>query len=139
MICDDFLSADGFVVFDEFCTLVARSQAGVGRQAQVQSARRATRTGDAGSTARLTMPGEKARDRAFDQYDSDEVEGGALSMVEILKATKTLFPGFDKEQALLSAYKAADTSGDGFISRREFKARAPTLHIKHNIIRTLCI
>lgn len=46
---------------------------------------------------------------------------GGLSLAEIDKAIVELYPGYDHKPALMRAYKAADTDGNGYITRREFK------------------
>eukprot|EP01052_Picozoa_sp_SAG31_P041413 SAG31_NODE_6272_length_2093_cov_4.616349_2_plen_340_part_01 len=46
---------------------------------------------------------------------------GGLSLAEIDKAIVELYPGYNHKPALMRAYKAADTDGNGFVTRREFK------------------
>ena len=73
----------------------------------------------------LTMPDKQARKALFNRMD---VNGnGGLSLAEIDKAVVEGLvgpalgcPDFNHKPALIRAYKAADTSGDGFIERNEF-------------------
>jgi Ca2+-binding EF-hand superfamily protein len=59
------------------------------------------------------------RARLFARMD---VNGnGYLSLAEIDKGVFELFPRFNCKPALMRAYKAADTSGDGLISPLEFR------------------
>ena len=46
---------------------------------------------------------------------------GGLSLAEIDKAVRELYPTFDNKPALIRAYKAADRTGDGYITRKEFR------------------
>ena len=46
---------------------------------------------------------------------------GGLSLAEIDKVVRELYPTFDNKPALIRAYKAADRTGDGFITRKEFR------------------
>ncbi|CAG8570169.1 13532_t:CDS:2 [Racocetra fulgida] len=55
----------------------------------------------------------------FKQFDFNN--NGILSLAEIDNAVIYLYPQFsDKKPVLMRAYKAADTSKDGFIERDEF-------------------
>ena len=45
---------------------------------------------------------------------------GLLSLAELDKGVIELFPNFNNKPAIMRAYKAADKSGDGFVTRREF-------------------
>ncbi|CAG8653506.1 18264_t:CDS:2 [Racocetra persica] len=56
---------------------------------------------------------------AFQKFDYNN--NGILSLAEIDKAVIYLYPQFsDKKPVLMRAYKAADTSKDGYIERDEF-------------------
>ena len=73
----------------------------------------------------LTMPDKKGRAALFREIDNNG--NGGLSLAEIDKAVVDGQIGralgcadFNHKPALMRAYKAADTSGDGFIERREF-------------------
>jgi Ca2+-binding EF-hand superfamily protein len=65
------------------------------------------------------LPGREERNALFDRFDANG--NGGLSLAEIDKAVVELWPHFDHKRALMRAYKAADTSGDGLIKRREFR------------------
>ena len=45
---------------------------------------------------------------------------GLLSLAELDKGVIELFPNFNNKPAIMRAYKAADKSGDGFVTRNEF-------------------
>ena len=73
----------------------------------------------------LVMPDKKGRAALFREIDNNG--NGGLSLAEIDKAVVDGQIGralgcadFNHKPALMRAYKAADTSGDGFIERREF-------------------
>jgi hypothetical protein len=74
---------------------------------------------------KLTLPNKEARTALFREIDVNS--NGGLSLAEIDKAVVSgqigramNCPDFDHKPALMRAYKAADTSGDEFIERREF-------------------
>ena len=74
---------------------------------------------------KLVMPDKKGRAALFREIDNNG--NGGLSLAEIDKAVVDGQIGralgcadFNHKPALMRAYKAADTSGDGFIERREF-------------------
>lgn len=48
-------------------------------------------------------------------------DNGRLSLAEVDKAVQELYPQFDNKPALIRAFKAADRTGDGFITRKEFR------------------
>ena len=66
----------------------------------------------------LALPDRAERHALFDRIDNNG--NGALSLAEIDKAVVELWPQFDHKRALMRAYKAADSNGDGFIKRHEF-------------------
>eukprot|EP01052_Picozoa_sp_SAG31_P023871 SAG31_NODE_1994_length_6709_cov_4.517549_3_plen_1399_part_00 len=68
----------------------------------------------------LELPSKAERKALFQRMD---VNGnGMLSLAEIDKCIVEQFPAFDHKPALMRAYKVADSSGNGLISRREFKS-----------------
>ena len=67
----------------------------------------------------LLMPSAAERKTAFNRMDYNG--NGGLSLAEIDKAVIEIWPKFNHKPALMRAYKAADKSGDGFITRNEFK------------------
>ena len=67
----------------------------------------------------LHMPDKAERDALFRRVDYNG--NGMLSLAEIDKCCRELWPHFDHKPALMRAYKAADRTGDGFIRRREFR------------------
>eukprot|EP01048_Picozoa_sp_COSAG05_P014703 COSAG05_NODE_1690_length_4271_cov_1.395254_3_plen_673_part_00 len=80
------------------------------------------KAGSAGAEAEagpLSLPDKRARDALFKRMDLSG--NGTLSLAEIHKAVKELWPQFSNKPALMRAYMAADASGDGWIGRREFK------------------
>ena len=48
-------------------------------------------------------------------------DNGRLSLAEVDKAVQELYPQFDNKPALIRAFKAADRTGEGFITRKEFR------------------
>eukprot|EP01043_Picozoa_sp_COSAG02_P015654 COSAG02_NODE_672_length_18655_cov_7.874003_6_plen_2500_part_00 len=66
----------------------------------------------------LSMPTDDDRERAFDRMDMNR--NGTLSLAEIDKAVVEVWPEFNHKKALMRAYKAADLSQDGTITRDEF-------------------
>ena len=67
----------------------------------------------------MDMPSKADRDEAFAQLDVNRV--GALSFIELTKAVRLLFPSFDNNEALMRAYSATDTKGNGFLNKRDFR------------------
>jgi TPR repeat protein len=69
---------------------------------------------------RFRMEGVSAAEakELFERWDSND--NGALSLAEIDKAVVEAYPEFNHKPVLMRAYKAADTSRDGLIGRREF-------------------
>ena len=56
-----------------------------------------------------------------------------MSLAEIEKVVRELYPAFDNKPALLRAYKAADRTGDGFITRKEFRLLLQGLRYFHGV------
>ena len=72
-----------------------------------------------GNGEALVLPDKAQRDALFDRFD---VNGnGGLSLAEIDKAVLEVWPHFNNKPALVRSYKAADVTGDGFITRKEFR------------------
>ena len=67
----------------------------------------------------LIMPDAGQRRALFRRMDYNS--NGGLSLAEIDKAVIELWPHFNHKPALIRAYKAADSNGDGYIKRGEFK------------------
>ena len=75
--------------------------------------------GAAEHSAAITVLPEPAQcDAVFKRFDSNG--NGLLSLAEIDKAVLELYPQFNHKAAIMRAYNAADTSGDGWVGRREF-------------------
>ncbi len=55
----------------------------------------------------------------FNEMDSNG--NGLLSLAEIDKLISTMYPEFDNKPALIRAYHASDSNGDGLISKKEFR------------------
>ena len=73
----------------------------------------------------LTMPDKQGRKALYNRMDVNGNGGLSLadidkSVVEGLVGSALGCPDFNHKPALIRAYKAADTSGDGFIERNEF-------------------
>ena len=56
-----------------------------------------------------------------------------LSLAEIHKVVQELYPAFDNKPALMRAYKAADRTGDGFITRKEFRLLLQGVRYFHSV------
>lgn len=69
---------------------------------------------------KITVPDEKKAHELFDQVDGNA--SGKLSLAELDKAIIVLYPELNHKAAIMRAYKSADSSGDGFVSRREFSS-----------------
>lgn len=67
----------------------------------------------------MQMPSKADRIKLFHRMDANS--NGFLSQAEIEKGIFETFPRFSCKPALICAYKAADTSGDGFIDLSEFR------------------
>eukprot|EP01047_Picozoa_sp_COSAG01_P061943 COSAG01_NODE_7801_length_3051_cov_2.077210_2_plen_554_part_00 len=68
---------------------------------------------------RMDVPTKAARDTMFAAMDYNG--NGALSLAEIDKAIVTSYTEYNHKAALQRAYRAADTSEDGLIERKEFR------------------
>jgi Ca2+-binding EF-hand superfamily protein len=71
----------------------------------------------------LTMPSKRERGVAFRRHDTGAK--GSLTLAEVDRAVKELWPEHNfgnKQQIILSAYYAADDTGEGWINRKAFKA-----------------
>lgn len=71
----------------------------------------------------MIMPTKRERAVAFRRHDDGSK--GSLTLAEVDRAVKDIWPEHDfghKQQIILSAYYAADEVGDGWISRKRFKA-----------------
>lgn len=66
----------------------------------------------------LTVVDEAKAMLLFDGWDDNA--SGRLSLAELDKGIITTFPQLNHKPAIMRAYKATDTSGDGFVSRSEF-------------------
>lgn len=69
---------------------------------------------------KISVPDEKKALELFDQVD--ENASGKLSLAELDKAIIVLYPELNHKAAIMRAYKSADSSGDGFVSRGEFSS-----------------
>ena len=67
---------------------------------------------------KIDVPDKEKALELFDQLDGNA--SGKLSLAELDKGVIVLFPEFNHKKAIMAAYKAADLSGDGFVSRSEF-------------------
>lgn len=120
----------GAVLFDEFCQYLAEEE--------ISSAREALRlrTKQAKPKAPkkiefLQLPPVKDLRKLFDQIDVNR--NGALSLAELDKAVVELWPQFNNKPALMRAYKAADVSGNGLLSKKEFTAFLQFLVVYQNL------
>eukprot|EP00672_Neobodo_designis_P004661 CAMPEP_0174877856 /NCGR_PEP_ID=MMETSP1114-20130205/82464_1 /TAXON_ID=312471 /ORGANISM="Neobodo designis, Strain CCAP 1951/1" /LENGTH=985 /DNA_ID=CAMNT_0016113243 /DNA_START=232 /DNA_END=3189 /DNA_ORIENTATION=- len=68
---------------------------------------------------KLIMDDNKALKKLFKRLDGNA--SGQLSLAELDLGVKSLYPGFDNKPAIMRAYKAADSTGEGFIGFDEFK------------------
>ncbi|CAF1360405.1 unnamed protein product [Didymodactylos carnosus] len=69
--------------------------------------------------------------KLFKQFDNGN---GVLSLAEIDKAIIRLYPQFaNNKPAIMRAYKAADTSGNGFVELAEFGKIVDLLHYYNEI------
>lgn len=66
----------------------------------------------------IEIPDKQTAMKLFDQLD--ENASGKLSLAELDKGVVTLFPEYNHKPALMAAYKACDSSGNGFVERKEF-------------------
>ncbi|CAG8514650.1 7965_t:CDS:2 [Paraglomus occultum] len=70
--------------------------------------------------------------KVFDVFDYNG--NGILSLAEIDRAVIELYPHLAKDKpAIMRAYKAADTSKDGFIDLNEFGRLIDLLHYYHEL------
>jgi Ca2+-binding EF-hand superfamily protein len=108
--------------------LVAPMEAATGPAANVQIDKPHQRspkpTGDAWVAVQpavisaLELPNSQTRADLFRRADADGK--GALSPAEIDWCVVALYPEFNHKPALMRAYMAADSTGDGFINQQEF-------------------
>eukprot|EP00759_Apiculatamorpha_spiralis_P012713 PhF_6_TR19650/c0_g1_i1/m.28671 len=68
---------------------------------------------------KLEYPDAKKRADLFKRLDPNA--NGMLSLAELDKGIVELWPEFNNKPAIMRAYKATDTNGNGFISKKEFK------------------
>ena len=66
----------------------------------------------------IQIPPKEEGMKLFSRLDPNG--NGLLSLAELDKGVIELFPNFNNKPAIMRAYKAADKSGDGFVTRREF-------------------
>eukprot|EP01062_Namystynia_karyoxenos_P061714 TRINITY_DN5416_c0_g1_i1.p1 TRINITY_DN5416_c0_g1~~TRINITY_DN5416_c0_g1_i1.p1 ORF type:complete len:587 (+),score=211.07 TRINITY_DN5416_c0_g1_i1:100-1761(+) len=133
----------GYVLFDEFAMWMAKNKvdkelgpltrraqenaASYAPAARSRSSSQATRSSrGSGAVLRkrpklppLNYPTSADRKKLFERLDPNG--NGTLSLAELDKGVVELWPHFNHKPALMRAYKAADTSGNGWIGKREFK------------------
>lgn len=66
----------------------------------------------------IELPSKQKALELFDQLD--ENASGKMSLAELDKGIVMLYPDLNNKPALMRAFKATDTSGNGFIDRQEF-------------------
>ena len=66
----------------------------------------------------IQIPSKEEGMKLFSRLDPNG--NGLLSLAELDKGVLELFPEFNNKPAIMRAYKAADRSGDGFVTRNEF-------------------
>eukprot|EP01065_Artemidia_motanka_P040122 TRINITY_DN4974_c1_g3_i5.p1 TRINITY_DN4974_c1_g3~~TRINITY_DN4974_c1_g3_i5.p1 ORF type:complete len:546 (+),score=178.43 TRINITY_DN4974_c1_g3_i5:53-1690(+) len=131
----------GFVLFDEFAMwmakhkvdkelgpLLARAQgnaasyhsaASRGSSRTSRSSRASAKVTKRKKIPALPYPTPQDRKKLFERLDPNG--NGTLSLAELDKGVVELWPQFNHKPAIMRAYKAADTSGNGWIGKREFK------------------
>lgn len=60
-------------------------------------------------------------------------DNGRLSIVDIEEVVRELYPAFDNKPALIRAFRTADLTGDGFITRKEFRLLLQGLRYFHGV------
>ena len=128
-----FVSMDrnhgGYVLFDEFCTWMAKNKADcempkVAKKKTTPKKPEAIptperRTPPPKTFKSINLPDAKARKALFNRIDPNG--NGMLSLAELDKAILELWPQFDNKPAIMRAYKAADKNKTGWIGKREFE------------------
>jgi len=125
----------GFVLFDEFCAWMAKNKSTWGEVAReysdddgaaaslgkpkVNKTKKTPAKGPPPAAAmNIQVPPKAKCMEVFNQLDPNG--NGMLSLAELDKGVIELWPNFNNKPAIMRAYKAADRSGEGFITRKEF-------------------
>lgn len=119
----------GVVLFDEFCTYLADEDIKEARQALKLNAKKSAKVPK--KIEFLQLPPVKDIRKLFEQLDMNR--NNCLSLAELDKAVVELWPQFNNKPALMRAYKAADLSGNGLLSRKEFTAFLQFLVVFQNL------
>lgn len=133
------VNGGGMILFDEFCHWLAQNKAELGandnqvadlkkRLQDLEKRKASAISAPAPAPAavkpipqavmKIDAPDKSTSLKIFDQLDGNA--SGKLSLAELDKGVITLYPKFNNKKAIMAAYKAADRSGDGFVSRNEF-------------------
>ena len=133
------VTCGGMVLFDELCAWLAQDKSDWGAdEADVKDLKERLVTLEKRNVAivvdrekpapnnepipeaaiKIDIPDKEKALELFDQLDGNA--SGKLSLAELDKGVIVLFPEFNHKKAIMAAYKAADLSGDGFVSRSEF-------------------
>ena len=93
------------------------------------SPRSAANFSSADSTGALTVPDRPSIDEMFLRLDT--AGHNQLSLSNVAQGVTELWPDFDDAPALMRAYRAADTTGDGWISAEDFHSLLQYLAFFH--------
>ena len=94
------------------------------------SPRSAANLFSADSAGALTVPDPPSIDEMFLRLDT--AGQNQLSLSDVAQGVTELWPDFDDAPALMRAYRAADTTGDGWISAEDFHSLLRYLAFFHH-------
>ena len=132
------VNGGGMILFDELCHWLAQNKVELGaNENQVADLKKRLqdleRRKESAISAPVPAPSVKPIPREVLKIDApdkgtslkifDQLDGnasGKLSLAELDKGVITLYPQFNNKKAIMAAYKAADRTCDGFVSRNEF-------------------
>jgi Ca2+-binding EF-hand superfamily protein len=120
----------GAVLFDEFCQYIAEEEIKAARE-ELKLRTKAAKPKAPKKIEFLQLPSVKDVKKLFEQIDVNR--NNILSLAELDKAVLELWPQFNNKPALMRAYKAADVSGNGFLSLKEFTAFLQFLVVYQNL------
>eukprot|EP01105_Mastigella_eilhardi_P015933 TRINITY_DN3650_c0_g1_i1.p1 TRINITY_DN3650_c0_g1~~TRINITY_DN3650_c0_g1_i1.p1 ORF type:complete len:395 (-),score=96.31 TRINITY_DN3650_c0_g1_i1:124-1260(-) len=112
----------GKVLFDEFCMYLAKKKipAGGKRKLGLAAKSQSTPATPIPKVAQLPSVDQNKLQQVWEVFDVNK--NGICSLAEIDRAVVTILPQYaNNKAAIMRAYKAADTSKDGFVQRREFE------------------
>lgn len=122
----------GFVLFDEFCDWYAAEAVAAERaRLKISTKRGGPKKRSAAVDHFLELPSLAKTTSLFSRLDFNN--NGMLSLAELDKGVVELWPQFNNKPALLRAYKATDANGNGFVSKKEFRAFLEYLIVYTNL------